>query len=181
MAGTPDRFPDPAEIGGAVRSARKRREARARDDDEPVCSADEFDLSALTWDPDSSVDGHGYVASDFRDEVARNLPDGWTVASFEILDPKEKNHGGKPVHRVELVHDSGAATVQVTPVSTTPDHGRRVLNSHRITRTVDGDTETVADGHDMVHRDHPATVFRVAVDAAEAFSDRYNLFHGGEP
>jgi hypothetical protein len=51
---------------------------------------------ALSWEPESTVDGRGYSVSDHRAELARNLPDRWEISRFEMLSPDEKNPAAGP-------------------------------------------------------------------------------------
>jgi len=134
---------------------------------------------ALSWEPESTVDGRGYSVSDHRAELARNLPDRWEISRFEMLSPDEKNHGGGPILRLCVEHTEADANVRVTPHSTFPDRdrGKRVLNSQIVTRQVDGETTTVASADEMVTRERLATVLKPVVEAADAFSERYSWFH----
>ena len=110
------------------------------------------DSDALEWEPSSSVDGRGYTVDDHADELARHLPDRWEVSKFEVLSPKEKNHGGGPILRLRLDHQEADANIRMTPHSTLSDRspGPRVLNSQIVTRQVNGETTTVAEAVDMV-------------------------------
>jgi len=137
------------------------------------------DHKALSWDPESSVEGRGYSPLDHKAELARHLSEQWEITQFEILGPDKKNHGGGPIMRLCLEHTEADANVRVTPHSTFPDRdrGRRVLNSQIVTRQIDGETTTVVDSDKMVARERLATVLKPVVEAAEAFSERYSWFH----
>jgi len=160
----------------------ERREAKGNDDGgstaDEARAPETFDHPAVAWNPTSSVEGRGHTADDSRAELARHLPDQWTVTNFEILGPDKTNHGGASEYRITIEHANADATVRVSPVSTFPSsRGPKLLNSHLIARTVAGETTTVADGRELLQRDHPAELFHVVVSAAEAFSERYQWFH----
>jgi len=127
------------------------------------------------WDVDGDEDGTTTTAH-IRDELARHLPAGWEITTFDPWGPHRTNHGGAIHYQIHLTHESGAE-IQLRPETTWPDNGTKtVYNSHKITKVgFNGSRDVVVPPQAMVRASHPAAVFRPLVDLTTTHQTQQTL------